>query len=152
MRAYLPGLLIVAIVTGQAMAADDPSTEACRAIVAAAVPSAAYTPGLDVRGNAVPGAAYVPGVDVRGNAVAAAGPAAPNYLPDQLEIPVNPRVFDYLGGTPPRGLQDLTVNAGTLTIRRSDGQAFFNGMPLGIDPSAELVRGCRQLLVQRGAQ
>ena len=144
--------LVGALMAAPAFAADDPAVETCQAIIAAAVPPAAYTPGLDARGNAVPGAAYTPGVDARGNPVTPAGPGAPNYLPDQFEIPVTPRVFDYMRGTPPPGLQALTVRAGTLTIRRSDGAAFFNGLPLGVDPSAELVKGCRALLLQRGAQ
>lgn len=97
--------------------------------------------------KAVAGADYVPGVDVRGNPVAPADlTPQPNFLPAEIVLPVQPDVFAFLGRTPPRGLDVLRANVGELRIRLSDGQATFNGQPLGA-ASAELIAACRQLLV-----
>ena len=143
-RAVAAVLLACPVFSGTATAQDPPALAGtdCTALLAAADAGliAAFQPGVDVRGRPVAPADLQPGVDVRGRPVAPAGIGPVIALPGEIVIPVQPRIFDFLKITPPRGLGDLRAGLGEL--RLSNGRLTFNGQPIGSNAVAALIEAC----------
>ena len=122
--------------------APAPDRAACEALVARAD-----------RAAAVPGAAFRPGVDVRGNAVAGPdlNPRPEAMLPEEIRFPVQPLVGAFLDRPLPPALEGLRADAGELVVRLSDGRVTFNGVVVGGDTDAALIEACRNLLAPLSA-
>lgn len=130
MMAWVP-ILLAASAAGaedKAVVAVDP--EVCRALLSEArdVPSADYTPGVDVRGKPV---------------VPAEGPnGAPDHgLPETIVIDLDVNVAQRLGLALGAGVAP-DAKLGSLTV--AQGQVLLNGQPLHRRNRADLVRACRQ--------
>ncbi|MBO6783622.1 MAG: hypothetical protein JJ899_10190 [Alphaproteobacteria bacterium] len=96
---------------------------------------AIHTPSADV--------AYTPGVDVNGNAVAPADLNAQPQItvPDKITIPVDVNLATSLGIT---NTFDGEAKVGNVEVHR-DGRIFFNGQPVGGDAQHELARRCQRI-------
>lgn len=96
---------------------------------------AVHAPSADV--------AYTPGVDVDGNAVAPAdlNGSAPIAMPEVISIPVTVDLAANLGIATPF-LARPTV--GEVQVS-SDGQVTFNGQPVGGKAQKDLARRCQQI-------
>lgn len=90
---------------------------------------------------AAPGVAYTPGVDVNGQAVAPAdlNGAQDIQVPDVITIPVTIDLATRLG-IPTSFLARPTV--GEVQVG-ADGRVSFNGEPLGSDAEHELAKRCQ---------
>ncbi len=96
---------------------------------------AVHTPSADV--------AYSPGVDVNGNAVAPADldPQPKIAVPDVISIPVTIDLATNLG-IPTPFLARPSVGEVQVT---PDGRVTFNGQPVGGDAQQELAKRCQQI-------
>ncbi|MDA0654609.1 MAG: hypothetical protein O2905_00295 [Proteobacteria bacterium] len=132
-----PFMLLLSCVEPAMAQMPAPDRAACEAIVARAD-----------RDAAVPGAAFQPGVDVRGNAVAGPdlNPRPEIALPEEFRIPVQPLVGAFLDRPLPPALEGMRAAAGELVVRLSDGRVTFNGVVVGGDTDAALIEACRNLL------
>lgn len=110
-----------------------------------------------VKHRAVPGAAYTPGVDVRGKRVTAAGgpdsQAYSNLVPDVIEFPIalNPLKggaarYPLKGGAARFG--ETSLNVGVVRFDMKSQRATFNGQPLSRGDTQKLSRKCRKILRQ----
>lgn len=92
---------------------------------------------------AVPGAAYEPGVDVNGRKVAPAD--LPSRTPlelDNFPIEIRKNLAGTFGVPPAGGAFGARAILGYVTVRGD--QAFFNGKPLSADENAALIAACRK--------
>lgn len=87
------------------------------------------------------GAAYTPGVDVRGNPVVGAELDSGSVeIDNDISFPVTIDVMEYAGLQEVDGLEGEAV-LGTITVR--DGELFFNDRPLRGGQEQALVDLCR---------
>ncbi len=95
-----------------------------------------------------PGVAYTPGVDVRGNAVAPADMEDWSAITGSIEkgfvmdLAIDP--FAASGSTAPEALQNPSVSLGTLRYDAASNRFTLNGRPLGSSEEARLAAACRQ--------
>jgi hypothetical protein len=92
----------------------------------AAAPSADYTPGVDVQGNAV-APADVPG-------------SAPVLGADDFPIEIDPKLRQRFGVTPSSPFFHSRALLGLVTVR--DGRALFNGAPIAENERAMMLAAC----------
>jgi len=102
-----------------------------------------------IKTASVAGAAYVPGVDVRGNKVAGANLAGDNQLkiPDELTFDISPNLYELIGQTAPKSLEDTTLTVGTIKVTK-DGAVTFNGQRLNAPTTREIVKFCKARLAE----
>ncbi|HXS42813.1 MAG TPA: hypothetical protein VN766_21625 [Stellaceae bacterium] len=92
---------------------------------------------------AVPGAAYQPGVDINGRKVAPADLPAPAPLElDNFPIEIRKNLAGLFGVPPAGGTFGAKAILGYVTVRGD--AAFFNGKPLSADENAALIAACRK--------
>jgi hypothetical protein len=98
----------------------------------------AHQPAADV--------AYQPGVDVNGQPVVPADlDGGPRIVsPKEIVIPIEIDLQQRLGRSDADRKYESDAKIGTVTYR--DGQAFYDGQPLGGRSEADLVAACRNLL------
>lgn len=92
---------------------------------------------------AIPGAAYEPGIDVKGHKVAPAD--LPSRAPldlDNFPIEIRKNLAGTFGVPPAGGAFGAKAILGYVTVRGD--QAFFNGKPLSADQNAALIAACRR--------
>ena len=101
----------------------------------------AYTPSDDV--------AYKPGVDVDGNAVAPADLNSSGQLDfgadHEFWLPIEVPLQDVINIAPADNLDSIRasdIGVGTVTVK--NGQAYFNGEPLGDSQSHALAAECAE--------
>jgi hypothetical protein len=97
---------------------------------------------------AVPGAAYQPGIDVNGRKVAPADlPASASLALDNFPIEIRKNLAGAFGVPPAGGAFGAKAILGYVTVRGD--QAFFNGKPLSADQNAALITACRKVGARR---
>lgn len=137
MKYLLTPIAIFALACGYPAAAEKIviSEKDCeRALKAAAVKSADYVPGVDVRGKKVKSA----DLDDTGRI----------KIPDELSFDISPKIYQMIGVTAPKGLEDTAVTLGTIKVDKR-GAVTFNGQRLNRRTAKEIVALCKARLAEQ---
>jgi hypothetical protein len=101
-------------------------------------------PGLTGAASGVPSADYTPGVDVNGNPVAPADlpSSAPPLKLDNFPIKISVNLQKRFGIPANSALFQGKAMIGLVTIR--DGRAYFNGQPISQSEQDMMVAACKE--------
>ena len=101
-----------------------------------------HSPSADVE--------YKPGVDVHGKAVAPAdlGGSRPVKLRETFEFDITLQVFERLGITVAKGLDESELTVGTVSVDKR-GNVSFNGERLDGTQEAAIAEACQELMKQK---